>query len=279
MSETFEKQDTQEIINIDSQESGVDVKKRQAKEKAAVNYAAFTNWLEAQKHTPDFNLPTLKIPAELRSVLIPSKVYELASNTDNLDIVVSQQEGNGVVETLRIVVVEKKFPVQLTDPQIWAEWKDATKRPLGHRGLIHFPLPLPGGINRLHSEYSELIEKGFFGIDDRVLLEVDLLLNKSIPSSLYVSHFNGEVGNGIGSEFYQELLPKFARDLGFRSITGENNAQNISFFTEKLRRKRLADIDENKIPTLFPHLPSGDRSYLTVQFLYPEDIKAYEKHS
>jgi hypothetical protein len=282
MPETFEEQQIHEVQGIKStepQETMAEVRKRHAKERAAANYEIFSTWLEGQKALPDFNLPTLIIPPDARLALIPPKVYELANNPDNVEIIVSQQEKGDNFESLQLMVVERNVAQPLTNSEVWNKWQEEKQAIAQKPGLIKLYPPAPEGIDRLHAEFSKFIEKGTLTLSDRVLFEINLRLDNLAPQSLYVSHFDGEKGSGIGGEFYLELLPKLAKDLGFRFITGSNNQQNISFFTEKLGRKRATEIDENKVSEIFPHLEKGDNSLYTVQFLNNEDKNTFQRQS
>lgn len=62
---------------------------------------------------------------------------------------------------------------------------------------------------------------------DRVLLTYTIRLDPLRPQVMYVGGYNGERGVGIATDFYTQTLPKLAKKMDVRFITGSNNEGNI----------------------------------------------------
>jgi hypothetical protein len=227
---------------------------------------------QSARETIHITPSTLLVSEEKRRELIPPLVYQLASHPENVRAVISEGKLNSAqtAEQLQLLVVEKDYSVPLTNPADWQRWMEARQATISGSGI---QLASRGpGINRLHIQFRPQIEDGIITINDRVLFSVLLRKDLALPAVLEVSYFDSEKNRGIGTQFYQEQLPQFARSLGFRFIVGSNNQKNIDFFTGKLGRRPLSAIKPEKRAQLFSKLEANSNLDLyTVQFLYPAD--------
>lgn len=206
----------------------------------------------------------LDLPDEFLKLLVPTRVHELSTNDDSMDVF---RFGEDKDET-SIMAVERSCPHELTNPEIWQDWLSAiedTRRKMAGQ-LIKVLPEAPSGVDRLHARFRNEIESGKISLTDRILMTCRMRVLPENPLTLYVGDFDGETHKGIGSDFYNNTLPNFARKLGFRYIIGQNNARNISFFVGTLGRTMYRDIKPEYRSQLFP---SSD--FQTIQFLYPED--------
>jgi hypothetical protein len=256
----------------------IDKKQHLAREKADEHLRQLFDWVQEQKDTPGFTLPTLELPPNVREAFIPAKIYELADNPDQVEIVIWKHFVAQDIQTLQMVIIEKNSPKHLTNPEAWQNWRDEMKQAAQKPGMKVFP-PIPEEVDRFHAEYDREIENGVVSLQDRVMMTVNFQMEKKAPYTLQVNYFDGETRSGIGSDFYLNQLPDIARTLGFRFITGSNSEENITFFTDKLGRSRATEIEEDKAKLIFPSLArlEEDRELDTVQFLYEEDEEIFAK--
>lgn len=76
----------------------------------------------------------------------------------------------------------------------------------------------------------------------KLVVSVTLSIAGNSGQTLYVENYSSPiVGKGLGTAFYKNL-DQFAADQGFQTIVGGNGKDNITFFTDKLGRKRLSDL-------------------------------------
>lgn len=79
----------------------------------------------------------------------------------------------------------------------------------------------------------------------------------------------------IAGSFYDNLA-EVAREMGFRFVFGQNNPENVTYFTRKLGRSIISNIRPDLrrriiSPNYFKKHPGADPKFCTVEFLYPED--------
>ncbi len=223
---------------------------------------------------------SLQIPDEFASLLIPKRVYEVADKPANVEVKIERVGKN----TLTVSAVERASTRQLTDITAWNNWnrkiEEARAAHGGRMNTIGFIAPRPPeNVNRLHAEFRQKILGGALSISDRILFTCTLRFGEETHEVLQVSDFDGETQTGIGTDFYQNSLPPLARALGFRFVTGQQNDNNLSFFTKKLGRSTYNDLKEEVRATIFPGYSenSGIGAIPTIQFLYPEDRASYLK--
>lgn len=113
--------------------------------------------------------------------------------------------------------------------------------------------------------YVALCE-GLITSTDRTVFSCELSTDWYCRDTLIVNRYDGVRGLGIATDFYTNILPTFASELGFKYILGENNSNNINFFTEKLGRVRYEDLPRN-IRMSMPLPPWTDPEFCTVQIL------------
>jgi len=221
-----------------------------------------------------------QVPAELYPAFLPRRVYELAANPDKVKIFQLPAENR-----VRFLGYEEDFSGgQLTDPNAWTGWqlaKEATRIESAHRRITVMPQP-PATINHFHAKYDNEIKNGRLKFTDRVLMENHFGQDPSSPETLHVAYFDSERKQGIGKEFYQQILPNIAKQFGVRFIVGTNTETNLSFFTDPetgLGRSSINQIRPEFRNQFFPNFtvtdPCRDYSQYTVQFLYPEDKAKY----
>lgn len=217
----------------------------------------------------------LELPDEVLEALVPSRIRKVVSNPANLEV----SRFRNSDDELSIIVVEHDYSEQLTDKSAWEQWRaniEAIKKEQ-EGNLITFLPEAPEGINRLHARFGSEVDSGRFSLSDRILMTVGISVLSEVPDALYVGDYDGEVRQGIGSDFYQNTLPEFARKLGVRFITGLNDAKNISFFVNTIGRYTYWDIKPEHREQLFPDTDPNIAStnFSTVQFLFPEDKEKY----
>ncbi len=136
--------------------------------------------------------------------------------------------------------------------------------------------------NRVDQTYHWAKLKGYTHDNQEIIMRCHMYLRGQKNDILYVADYDAIENKGIGTEFYTELLPKIARSKNIRFITGKNDKDNISFFSNPngLNRAKLSEIKPEYRYDFFPEigledLIEEDFSIPTVQFLYEEDKEKY----
>jgi len=211
------------------------------------------------------------IPENILAELIPQRVFDIATNRDNLEV----HRLGDKPEEISILVIEKDYPQQLTAQEDWNKWQEEkAKARKSQKGQMVKILPnSPNRINRLHAKFNSDINAGTLALADRVLMTCKLRLYPDNNQALYVGDFDGETHQGIGQDFYKNTLPSFCKNLGLQFIVGKNNAQNISFFKETLGRYTVDELKPEYQATLFPGKHKD--KFFTIQFLNNGDVDVY----
>lgn len=232
---------------------------------------------EAWIARPEFKTNPLALPSEYLRILVPKKIFEIASHPENIVIEPYRNEGN----ELSFLVFEKNYPVTITDKSAWDQWQldreaARAKKKEGKSRFTELPQS-PENVDRLHARFVDEILSGELSLNDRILMYIRMRVKPDAPEALLVTAYDGEVGKGIASEFYTETLPTIAKKLGFRYLYGQNSVKNISFFTNTLKRVTMRDIKPEYREQLFPGFGETDPRAATdtIQFLYPEDEEKY----
>lgn len=217
----------------------------------------------------------LRPPTSTES-LFPPRLLDLASCPEQLAVKIQHPDPR----SMTVLVIEQEYSEALTDPTAWQNWQESLSVIKKYRDFDTPAHPPPASVHPLHAELREQIGSGLLTTRDRVLLTYTIRIDPLRPKVLYVGGYNGERGVGIATDFYTQTLPKLAKKMDVRFITGSNNEENIDFFITKLGRVRLTDIKEEYQRDFFNSLSlyTGKlRHTLTVQFLYPEDMIVYLK--
>lgn len=228
----------------------------------------FDAWITAHPNRRGERRSIVDVPKDLLNVLIPTRVYELASDPEHLDVFIVADEKYSSTDILSLVICERNSPLPLTDTKSWEKWRKLVEE------TKHFHTPGPE-INALHAEHSYLIGHGL-DLHSRIFVSLSLEIDRDHPENLFVFSYDGEPHVGIGSQFYLDTLPYFAKKLEFRFITGVNNDANKSFFTDQVGRFTANELKKEVISEIFPRY--ARKGVPTVQFLYPEDQAKYLSH-
>ncbi len=135
---------------------------------------------------------------------------------------------------------------------------------------------LPADVDAYHAKLFKMIDQGQIGLNDYVINRV-VLRNDRHPELLYVGDYADREelrGKGLASSFYSQLHEN-AGQMGFRFITGLNNADNISFFRDKLQRSTLGDIKPERRGQFQDKPSEFDLKLYTIDFLNPNDKQIY----
>jgi len=222
----------------------------------------------AQQTRDDFSKSVIKnftinenkdISQDILLSLIPQKVFEAARNPENI-IIKQFDKGDG---NFSVIVVEKDYPIELTNEDDYNKYleKREKRKKLDAKGMLQ----KPKSMDRLHQQFFEPANLSF---SDRVLMECTLNISKSNPTILQVVNYDGEKHQGIGQDFYKNILPNFARQNECRFIIGLNNSANSSFFIEMLGRYPIYCF-KSEFRAELPCLVVDT----SVQILYEEDKK------
>lgn len=219
------------------------------------------------------NKPYKRVSQEALSLLVPHRIYEVAKNPAKIEIRPLHIEQGEI----SILVLEKDYVELLTDDQAWRQWESDIEVALKAQEGKRFKVTpqAPESINRLHAKFRTEIDKGELSLSDRILMISKLRIHPSNSQALYVGDFDGESHQGIGQDFYKNILPALANDLGLRFIIGQNHAGNISFFKKTLGRYTMDEIKPEFQSTLLSDNIARDDKFSTIQFLYVEDIEKY----
>ena len=212
---------------------------------------------------------------ESLQLLIPKTAYDSAVDAEKVQLIpVNEDDG-----CLTIVVVEHDYPRQLTDESAWSDWQSEIAENSGTErdGMLirRKPTP-PANVNPLHANLEQLISTGKIHFTDRVLLTCKLQVFPQTPHTIYVDSYDGESHKGIGTDFYQNALPQFAKTVGKRFLVGHNREDNITFFVDQLGRSTYGEVLQQLRTEVFPtrnENSSGTR--YTVQFLFESDQEKY----
>ncbi len=206
-------------------------------------------------------------------LFVPGRLREIAKNPDMIEIQPLRKEPGEI----SILALEKEYPVVLTDPKAWAKWHQDIEAALKAQEGRNFKInpPAPRSVNRLHARFMTKIDEGELSLSDRILFTAKLRLHPDNPQALFVGDFDGETHQGIGRDFYMNILPSLAKELGLRYIVGQNNVSNITFFTETLARYTKDELKpEFRIRLFSESITNADQNF-TIQFLYDEDVEKY----
>ncbi len=242
---------------------------------------AFNEWAADPQSRGRLDIPE---PA-LRYILIPSRVFELVDDPNNIRLVTVASYPN---EVNKLVVEHKTLPVSNKDAlKKYSEEKEKflkTERAKMGNPSIFFP-PKTGGpafpsdVDRYHQTYLRLVEAEAFGLDDYYINRVNLRIPETNPEVIRVADYRIREElrkQGIGSSFYTRLR-ECAKELGFRFLTGNNWENNITYFRDKLGRATLDQVKPEKRSD-FSIITTGLEEH-TIDFLYPEDKNIYLQQS
>src|SRR4051812_13943968 len=92
-----------------------DIRTQQIDSIVEANQKKFSEWLEGNPDAATWNMPE-----ELSAVFVPRRVYELASNPENVKIFQLPKENR-----VRFLAYEKDYTAeQLTNPNDWKQWQE-----------------------------------------------------------------------------------------------------------------------------------------------------------
>ncbi len=199
---------------------------------------------EWKENNPDREFD--QIPGELYPIFIPKKLWELTENPSNVRII-KGNDGGGI-------------------------YFYALESVMAHRDMSA----------RINTEWARVFKEKLVADNEDILMRCHMFTRHDNADLLYVHGYDAIEHKGIGTEFYTELLPKLAKDNGVRFITGKNNDDNITFFTDPkgLGRYRFSQIKPEFQKYLFPDIDEdtmGDdfKNLYTIQFLFEEDKDKY----
>lgn len=187
--------------------------------------------------------PLDEMPSELYPVFIPTKLWSEAENVDDIKIVAGKA-GSGIL----------------------------------FKAVRNHDQPLTN-LNRLNAESGNYREDS----KTEILMRCHMLNHGKDNNVLYVMDFDSIEHKGIGTEFYTDILPEIAKKTEIRYIIGQNNSNNISFFTQSngLNRSLITDLKPEFAKYLFPQLDPNSltehETLNTIQFLYEEDKEKFLK--
>gem|GEM_PF-6050159 len=127
-----------------------------------------------------------ELSQELLLSLVPPRVYEVASNPDNVRVM-QYRNTNGEIS---LIVYEQDSPKALTDEAAYAQRQAdiAAARAQGKKTLPK----APPGVDRLHAKFETVFNKGKLTFQDRILMSCKLSLLSNTPQTLSVVEFDGE---------------------------------------------------------------------------------------
>lgn len=203
--------------------------------------------------------------------LLPQAIIDAARNPEKIEIKPIRDHE----EEMNMLVVEHDYG-GLTDEVDWAQWIhdiENTEEEPGS-GIVFAP-HAPPTVNRLHAIYRDKIQAGELSLSDRILLTCKLRFQENGAPKLYVADYDGEKGLGGAIQFYTKILPSLAKQLGIRFIVGQNDGENLSFFTDKIGRCTYDQLKPTSKALLFPDSDENfaQNHFTTIQFIYPEDIQ------
>lgn len=186
------------------------------------------------------------IPPELHSIFIPPSAYKLSTNPS----------------TVETKIVPRGAPIY------FAAVSESTNSSEEQE--------------RLRTTYQELYDSNTLGDTENILLMSHLFVWDNESNVLYVNNYDGQAHAGIATEFYGDILPTIAKKMNLRFIVGQNDPDNISFFTspEGLNRVTRKQIKPEYREKFFPNIDKNDTDsktldLATIQFLYEEDRVIY----
>ncbi len=217
-------------------------------------------------------LQLLRTDPESYRQFIPDRVQTIAHDPQHITI---RPRVPASDQAIAFFVLETNYPDPLTDTAAWQQWQQeiAVRRGASRDKPFALDPPAPAGVNRLHARFENEIVAGYLQLSDRILMTCRLTVTSENPQALLVVDFDGETGQGIGTDFYTNTLPTFCKQLGLRFIVGQNNGLNISFFRDQLGRYTMQDIRPEYQEHFFPG--HSNDPLVTIQFLYDEDVAKY----
>ncbi len=203
--------------------------------------------------------------------LVPEAVVKVAKNPDQLEVI-SLIEGD---DEINLIIVEHNYE-NLTDEQEWLEWIDAVEsaEEESSSGITFWPDP-PSEVNRLHAKFITDIKNGRFSLTDRILLTCRIKIHEGSNKMLLVEDYDGEKGLGIAKDFYTNVLPHLAGEIGLRFIIGYNDETNTGFFTQKIGRYTCEQLKTEAKEKFFPEINPNSEKFTTIQFLHDSDVRRY----
>jgi hypothetical protein len=239
---------------------------------AQVNQA-FQTWvkdLKAASEAHSLQATLIEIPQTVTPIFVPTRVWELAHNQDQVKTQVLTRDSKPEFQVLKILVSEK-MTEPVSDPQEWEAWMKQRHYGTNQDGRIAC-IPAPSAkIDRLQATHYHYLMADMLSLWDKIWLRVSLKYDPLLPDVLHVGSFDGQIGVGLAKEFYQQTLPGIARALGYKFITGQNDINNVGFFTAVAGRVTLGDIQTRYRKQFFRIFDEEVLDTNTVQFLDPSD--------
>jgi hypothetical protein len=203
------------------------------------------------------------------NLLIPQTIFDIAKNPDNIDAVsIKQNDG-----WLSFLIVERNHHETISN-QEWLEWWANVNMALKQKKSPPKP---PQNIGPLHRRFRKEIDNGLISLSDKIYLACSVKINVGKINSLYVCNYDGEKDRGIATQFYTQVLPKLAGNLGLRYLAGYVSKSVLPFFTNKLGRYTCQQLLPEERTSFFPkaEFDGYENELLTVQFLHPEDVEKF----
>lgn len=223
---------------------------------------AFEAWVEDPSNRLRLDLPT----SALR-FLIPPEVFKHAHDPSKIRLL----ENINRRETTEFFVAEERdSPLSdLIDLQRFYYNHSLLKTEYGGK--------LPPSIDFFHWEQVDAVLAGLIGPNDFVFNSVYLDIYSHADLRVISYGDRPEMRRkGVGLSFYTKLR-EFAERTGFRFISGEvdqksDHDSNYTFYTKKLRRKRLSRLPRHLRDLLRDNADYPNSRVYTVECLYPEDL-------
>lgn len=222
---------------------------------------AFKDWVKDPSHHQQFqNMPH----AALRYVLISPRIFELVNDPTSVDILTICNRDNQVS-----ALIYERRKEAVTPPERLERYMAEKRR----TRLNHAPDPLiPKDVDPFLVYYNPFIQKGIMQLSDFVINDINLL--NIGDSTLYVAGYSDrEVlqRKGVGKGFYKRLR-ECATEMGFKFITGSNDSENITFFTDVIGRYPLSSIKSEYHEVFYKPDPDPDDSDTPTPDSYTVDI-------
>lgn len=221
----------------------------------------------------------LDIPPDALRILIPQRVFELSEDPSAVAILPYLED----TALLRAVVYERrKYPISNAESlNAYVNEFNALNEGKSKDDRSVFPRS-PEDVDEYHILFKNLISQGKLTVNDYITnfitLDTKFYGEDDVPLDvLEVGEYEdrGKLrGKGIATSFYTQLR-NTAKQLGYRAIMGQNNARNVTYFTEKLGRMTLDHLPEQNRKLLHSDSSSIPASRVTIDFLYPEDKEQF----
>lgn len=234
----------------------------------AKDRAAFDEWTANPKNAPRLDMPH----NAMRYFLIPSKLLEIVADPSKVDVKILT---NFPERISSVVYVQKDEPV--TNLESLNRYVQAMNEFKKRGDSKNMPFPkIPPDVDYLHAHFARMGHGNKFDFKEFIINEMNL--SSFSRDILHVDSYDNrnEFNNrGIATSFYNRLHES-AKKMHYRYITGFNNPDNVTFFTNKLGRVPLDQIPRMKRSHFSPSSIEEDNpQHFTIDFLYPEDKAKY----